>query len=102
MDKDEFCLSDGRPLWLCQSEIREVYYYNKADFQSLNNDISNVNWDSVFSCNDPCLAWDSFKAILKDFCSLRFLRKLSDHNFNHPGMTLNENKAQKIKIKTES
>ena len=32
---------------------REIYNYeyNKDDFQSLNNDISNVDWNRVFSCN---------------------------------------------------
>ena len=113
MDKDEFCLSDHFGIQFCidlaiKHKVmpkREVYNYNKADFQSLNNDISNVNWDSVFSCNDPCLAWDSFKTILKDFCSQRIPKKTVRSQFQPPWFDTEcdriRRKKEKLRLKAK-
>ena len=92
MDKNEFCHSDHFAIEFCIDIAikykaipkREIFNYNRADFQSLNNDISNVDWDHVFSCNDPCIAWDRFKNTLKNFCNHRIPKKTIRSQFQPP------------------
>ena len=92
MDKDKFCRSDHFGIEFCVDIAfkykpipkRKIFNYNKADYQSLNNDIRSVNWDHVFSCNDPCIAWDRFKKILADFCNKRIPKRTIRSQFQPP------------------
>ena len=47
---------------------RKTFNFNKGDFIGLNNDLLGVDWDSVFSSNDPYIAWDIFKSTLMELC----------------------------------
>ena len=41
---------------------REIYNYKRADWESINNELSLVNWDSLLLSNDDIeLAWSRFK-----------------------------------------
>ncbi|MCP4460430.1 MAG: hypothetical protein GY816_20770 [Cytophagales bacterium] len=66
------------------SPKRKVFNYDKGDYRALNQDLRDINWDRVFSCNDPCLAWDRFKRLVGDACERRIPKKTIRSQFQPP------------------
>ena len=72
MDHNEICLSDHfgirlnldvKTKYVIKQPKRKIFNYNKGDFRGLNSELRNINWDIVFSSNDPYLAWNHFRNI---------------------------------------
>lgn len=40
---------------------RKIYNFKRADWDALNNDLCNVNWDAMLASAEPELAWSKFK-----------------------------------------
>ena len=89
---NEFCLSDH---YAISFEIRidlkykkvpkrKTFNFNKGDFIGLNNDLLGVDWDSLFSSNDPYIAWDTFKSTLIELCDHRIPKKTIRSQFQPP------------------
>ena len=92
LDQNAFCLSDHQAISFdIEIEVkyktspkRKVFNYNNGDYRALNEDLSNVNWDRAFSCNDPCQAWNIFKNILGQLCERRIPKKTIRSQFQPP------------------
>ncbi len=76
LDHNEICLSDHFGIRLnldvktkyIKQPKRKIFNYSKGDFRGLNSELRNINWDIVFSSNDPYLAWNHFRNILNCAC----------------------------------
>ena len=77
---------------------RKVYNYNKGDYKALSRDLSSVDWDRVFGCNDPYIAWNRFKSILGKFCDRRIPKKTIRSQFQPPWY---DTECDKIRRKKE-
>ena len=92
LDRNAFCLSDHQAISFdIEIEVkyktypkRKVFNYDNGDYRALNEDLSNVNWDRAFSCNDPCEAWNIFKNILGQLCERRIPKKTIRSQFQPP------------------
>ena len=43
---------------------RKILNFKKANWEALNNELGNINWDSNLDCTEPELAWLAFKHTL--------------------------------------
>ena len=92
LDQNEMCLSDHFGITLdidvktkyIKQPKRKIFNYSKGKFRELNRDLNNVNWDNVFSCNDPYLAWNHFKDILNSSCDRWIPKKVLKSQFQPP------------------
>ncbi|KAL5268986.1 hypothetical protein ACHWQZ_G002719 [Mnemiopsis leidyi] len=62
----------------------KVFNYDNGDYRALNEDLSNVNWDRAFSCNNSCGAWNIFRNILGQLCERRIPKKTIRSQFQPP------------------
>ena len=47
-----------------KSAKRKSYNFKRANWEALNYDLSHINWNDTLNCNEPELAWSSFKSKL--------------------------------------
>ena len=43
---------------------RKIYNFKRANWEALNDDLCNVNWDAMLNSAEPDLAWSNFKGSL--------------------------------------
>ena len=43
---------------------RKILNFKKANWEALNNELSNIHWDAILDCMEPELAWIAFKHTL--------------------------------------
>ena len=55
------CKSDH---YLLTFEVRSNVKRKKANWEALNNELSNIHWDAILDCMEPELAWLAFKRTL--------------------------------------
>ena len=36
---------------------RKIFNFKKANWEALNNELSNIDWDAILACMEPELAW---------------------------------------------
>ena len=71
-DENSVCISDHFPIFFNvkanirrkQAIKREIFNYKKADWNSLNRDLSNAPWHSLLSSPDIEVCWHNFKSTL--------------------------------------
>ena len=107
LDQNEFCLADHFAISF-EIEIdvkykscpkRKVYNYDKGDYRALNHDLLNTDWDRVFGCNDPYIAWNRFKTILGKICDRRIPKKTIRSQFQPPWYDTDCDKIRRRKEK---
>ncbi len=72
LDKNSVCKSDHSPFIFSfrtiikrkKSVKRECYKFSHANWDALNSDLRNTNWNSILSSNDPEICWTNFKSCL--------------------------------------
>ena len=47
-----------------KAPIRKILNLKKANWEALNNELSNIHWDAILDCMEPELAWLAFKRTL--------------------------------------
>ena len=47
-----------------KAPIRKILNFKKANWEALNNELSNIHWDAILDCMEPELAWLAFKRTL--------------------------------------
>ena len=69
LDQNEMCMSDHfyitfnidvKTKYIKQPK-RKIFNYSKGNFRGLNSELFSIDWDSIFECNDPYLAWNRFR-----------------------------------------
>ena len=92
LEHNEMCLSDHFAITFnvdikikyMKQPKRRVFNYDKGNYSELNNDLSRVDWDCVFSCNDPYICWDRFRGILGDCCDRWIPKRTIKSQFQPP------------------
>ena len=72
LDHNSICKSDHFPItFAVKSNIKrkkatkhKIYNFKRADWDGLNNDLCNSNWNAMLDCTEPELAWFRFKSVL--------------------------------------
>ena len=91
LGRDEILKSDHFAI-LCSINVRfkrlkckkrKIYNFKKADWDSLNNELRRVNWNSHIQCCDPTTAWIKFKSILLDLCN-KYIPKVTIRSNSAP------------------
>ena len=92
LQQNEMCLSDHFGITLdidaktkyVKQPKRKVYNYSKGDYRGLNSELSSIDWDNIFICNDPYLGWNRFREILSSACDRWIAKKTIKSQFQPP------------------
>ena len=64
-------------------EKRDIYNYKHADWDKINTELSQINWEHHLSCNDVEVGWANFKSILFSITD-RHIPKIKLKNVDQP------------------
>ena len=92
LDQNEMCMSDHfcitfnidvKTKYIKQPK-RKIFNYSKGNFRGLNSELFSIDWDSIFECNDPYLAWSRFRGVLGAACDRWIPKKTIKSQFQPP------------------
>ena len=74
IDTERYCISDHFAVTFKISQTvtrkprvkRTCFNYEKANWNDLNNDLNNINWDITLDCQEPDIMWSNFKNAVLD------------------------------------
>ena len=74
IDTERYCISDHFAVTfkISQTVTRKprvkqtCFNYEKANWNDLNNDLNNINWDITLDCQEPDIMWSNFKNAVLD------------------------------------
>ena len=55
----------NKKLFLRKSKRRKLYNFKKANWKSLNDELSRINWKEIICYKDIHVGWNVFKSVLK-------------------------------------